>query len=163
MQDLTSITHESLLLEVRKQIPLPVKTESQLDGTIVLTGGKPGEVIVRINDDEISIAVFAIRWDGPHTPVVNSRDLAKFNWNCCLHHRRSKQFRDSSAPLSNSAERNTVNVSSVERQHRQNGCTTSGFATRVPNSTLESSTDDRSSDNEPTFGSSDTNSFLLNR
>jgi NADH pyrophosphatase NudC (nudix superfamily) len=80
MQDLTSITHETLLLEVRKQIPHPVKTESQLDGTIVLTGGKPGEVIVRINEDEISIAVFAIRWDGPHTRVVNPRELAKFNW-----------------------------------------------------------------------------------
>jgi hypothetical protein len=56
-------------------LPKPVKVEQQLGGEIVLVGGDPGEVIVRISGSKVSVAVFTIRWEGPHTPVVRPQRL----------------------------------------------------------------------------------------
>jgi hypothetical protein len=35
---------------------------------------------IRIGDTRVSIAVFAVRWEGPHTPVVRPIQLAVLNW-----------------------------------------------------------------------------------
>jgi hypothetical protein len=80
MSDLEPIDREYLLQEIQELLPDPVREETQLDGDVVLVGGDPGEVIVRISGSKFSIAVFTIRWDGPHTPVVRPKQLATLNW-----------------------------------------------------------------------------------
>ena len=58
------LDRESLLVEINRCLPAPIREETQLDGDLNLVGGDPGEVIVRINGNKVSIAVFSIRWDG---------------------------------------------------------------------------------------------------
>ena len=74
------IDRESLVDEVRRLLPDPLREERQLDGSFVIVGGDPGEVIVRISGGTVSIALYQIRWDGPCTPVVYSKRLASLNW-----------------------------------------------------------------------------------
>ena len=80
MNNLEPIDREYLLQEIQEQLPDPVREETQLDGDVVLVGGDPGEVIVRISGSKVSIAVFSIRWDRPHTPTVRPKSLATLNW-----------------------------------------------------------------------------------
>ena len=61
MSDLEPIDRDYLLQELQELLPAPVREETQLDGDVVLVGGDPGEVIVRINGNKVSIAVFSIR------------------------------------------------------------------------------------------------------
>ena len=74
------LDRESLLDEINRLLPDPIRDETQLDGDVVLVGGDPGEVIVRISGSKVSIAVFSIRWDGPYTTVVRPKQLATLNW-----------------------------------------------------------------------------------
>ncbi len=43
---------------VRTMLPQPIRTEDAL-----LVGGDPGEVVVRISDDKIEVAAYAVLWD----------------------------------------------------------------------------------------------------
>lgn len=74
------IDRESLLEEIMRLVPDPIREEQQLDGDVVLVGGDPGEVIVRLSGNKVSIAGYSVRWEGPHTPVVRSKQLATLNW-----------------------------------------------------------------------------------
>ena len=70
MSDLEPIDREYLLQEIRELLPDPVREETQFDGDVVLVGGDPSEAIVRIGGTRVSIAVYSVRWEGPHTTVV---------------------------------------------------------------------------------------------
>jgi hypothetical protein len=48
MTDPKPIDREFLLRELRELLAAPVREETQLDGSIVMIGGDPGEVIVRV-------------------------------------------------------------------------------------------------------------------
>jgi hypothetical protein len=80
MTDLEPTDRDCLLREIRELLPDPVREETQLDGVLVMVGGDPGEAIVRISGRKVSIAVFSIRWDGPHTPLVQPKQLATLDW-----------------------------------------------------------------------------------
>jgi hypothetical protein len=80
MTDLESIDRDCLLKEVQEILPEPVRQETQLDGDVVLVGGDPGEVIMRIGGSKVSIAVYSVRWEGTHTPVVRPKQVATLNW-----------------------------------------------------------------------------------
>jgi len=80
MSEMEPIERESLLDEIRNLLPEPIRTETQLDGDFVLVGGDPGEVIVRISGSKVSIAMYSVRWEGPHTPVTRPKQLATLNW-----------------------------------------------------------------------------------
>jgi hypothetical protein len=80
MSDLQPIDRKYLLQEIHQHLPDPVSEETELDGDFVLVGGEPGEVIVRISDNKVSVAVFSIQWDGPHTPVVHPKLVGTINW-----------------------------------------------------------------------------------
>lgn len=80
MTDLESIDRDFLLGHIREIMPDPVKEETQLDGDLVMVGGDPGEVIVRVSGGKVSIAVFSVRWNGPHTQVVCPRHIATLSW-----------------------------------------------------------------------------------
>jgi hypothetical protein len=77
---MNELDQEALLDEIKRLLPHPLREETQLDGDVVLVGGDPGEVIVRIKEDILSIAVYSVRWEGSHTPVVRPEDLGTLNW-----------------------------------------------------------------------------------
>lgn len=80
MSNLEPISQCMLRQELRSLLPDPVREETQLDGTLVLIGGYPGEVVVRIHGSRATVAVFAIVWEGPHTSVVRPMSLGSLNW-----------------------------------------------------------------------------------
>ena len=80
MNNLTPIAPDSLLQEIRESMPAPVREETQIDGTLVVIGGDPGEVVVRVRGSQVSVAVFGIVWKGPHTPVVCPKSIGNLNW-----------------------------------------------------------------------------------
>lgn len=69
-----------LLGEIRNLLPDPIRENEQLDGSLLVVGGDPGEVIVRISGGRVSIAVYSVQWEGPNTPVVRPQHLAALNW-----------------------------------------------------------------------------------
>ncbi len=67
---------QSLIDAVSHVMPRPVRVEKR-QGMIVLIGGDPGEVRIRIKKSTISVAMFGTRWEGPHSLVDASRELGK--------------------------------------------------------------------------------------
>lgn len=80
MTDLTRIDQDVLLREIRAYLSTPVREEMQLDGSLFLVGGDPGEVVVRVRGSKVTVAVFAVVWDGPQTPVVRPKAIGSLNW-----------------------------------------------------------------------------------
>ena len=81
MSEILSIDRNSLLKRVKDDLlPQPVTEGSRLDGVIVLVGGDPGEVIVRITGSRVTVAIFTAGWEGPHTPVVHPKVLGTLYW-----------------------------------------------------------------------------------
>jgi hypothetical protein len=76
MDDLDPIRRDDLLEHVRRSLPSPVREEAGIDGSTILIGGDPGEVVVRVTASKVSVSVFRVHWDGPHTPRIGPRQLA---------------------------------------------------------------------------------------
>ena len=74
------LDQDLLMAEIRERLPEPIREETQLDGSLVMVGGDPGEVVVQVVGNKVSVSLFSVRWEGPHTPVVCPRRLASFNW-----------------------------------------------------------------------------------
>jgi len=77
---MSNLNRDSLLDEIRRLLPAPIRDDTQLDGDVVFVGGDPGEVIVRISSSKVSIAMYSVRWEAPHRPVVRPKQLATLNW-----------------------------------------------------------------------------------
>lgn len=80
MTELNALDRNTLLQAIRTRLPKPVREESQHDGSLVLVGGDPGEVVVRVQGSKVAVAVFAVVWNGPHTPVVCPQSIGSLNW-----------------------------------------------------------------------------------
>jgi hypothetical protein len=80
MTDLEPIGRNELLREIRAFLPPPVREETQLAGSAVFVGGDPGEVIVRVHKSRVAVSIYAVEWEGPHTPVTRSKGIGKVNW-----------------------------------------------------------------------------------
>lgn len=80
MTEFHPVDREHQLHEIQRVLPDPTRQETQMDGSLTFVGGDPGEVIVRVSESQVSVSVFSIRWDGPHTPVVCPKQLGKLNW-----------------------------------------------------------------------------------
>jgi len=78
--DFEQIERYELYREIRAYLPVPVREESQLDGAEVFVGGDPGEVVVRVRKNRVSVSIYAVEWEGPHTPVTRSKGIGKLNW-----------------------------------------------------------------------------------
>ena len=79
MTNIEPIDRDLLLHHIEDGLPKPVKVEQQLGGETVMVGGDPGEVIVRITGSKVMVAVFTVRWEGPHTPVVRPQVLGSLH------------------------------------------------------------------------------------
>ena len=78
--NLETLDRSSLLKQVHATMPLPVREEVCADGSIVYVAGDPGEVVVRVAQSRITVAVFAIVWEGSQTPVVSPQPLVSLHW-----------------------------------------------------------------------------------
>jgi hypothetical protein len=71
---------EELLASVRAALPQPVREETAPDGSLFMTGGEPGEVIVRLGESAVAVWEFAIEWQGPHTTVAKPIRFGSVQW-----------------------------------------------------------------------------------
>lgn len=75
-----SIDRERMLTDlVRCLLPTPVREELTQEG-LLLEGGDPGLVAVRISRRGLSVLIYGARWDGPCTPVADHRQLCHLPW-----------------------------------------------------------------------------------
>jgi hypothetical protein len=71
---------ESLQVSVTHELPQPVEQDHVRDGSLVLVGGHPGEVIVRLTRLRATVAEYAVEWDGPHDAVVRPITFGTVHW-----------------------------------------------------------------------------------
>lgn len=71
---------EALVLSLTHELPQPVDAEQGRDGTLVLVGGSPAEVIVRVTRGLAQVAEFAVQWTGPHDPVIRPIVVGSVHW-----------------------------------------------------------------------------------
>jgi hypothetical protein len=71
---------EGLVVSVRHELSPPVEEELVRDGTLVLVGGAPAEVVVRLTRTVASVAEYAVEWNGPHDPVVRPIPFGSVHW-----------------------------------------------------------------------------------
>jgi hypothetical protein len=71
---------EALLTSVRHELPPPVVEEAARDGSVVLVGGDPGEVIVRLTRSAARVSEYAVEWTGPDELVVRPILFGSVQW-----------------------------------------------------------------------------------
>lgn len=71
---------EEWLAFVTAHLPGPVTHELVSDGSTLLTGGDPAQVIVRLTRSVVSVFEYAATWEGPHTAVVTPRRVGSVVW-----------------------------------------------------------------------------------
>jgi hypothetical protein len=71
---------ENLLVSVTHELPQPVEQDHARDGSLVLVGGYPGEVVVRLTRARAVVSEYAVEWDGPHDGVVRPITFGTLHW-----------------------------------------------------------------------------------
>jgi hypothetical protein len=71
---------EALLVSLRHELPQPVGEEAAGDGSVLLTGGDPAEVLVRLAGGAATVSEFAVTWSGPDDPVVRPVVFGTVHW-----------------------------------------------------------------------------------
>jgi hypothetical protein len=71
---------ESLLMSVRHELPQPVREEAAEDGSVLLVGGHPAEVLVRLTRSLATVSEFAVAWAGPDEAVVRPVVFGSVHW-----------------------------------------------------------------------------------
>ena len=58
--NLEPIDRDGLLRKLRELLGASIREETHLDGTILMVGGDPGEIVVRVGRSKVSIALFRL-------------------------------------------------------------------------------------------------------
>ncbi len=61
---------EEWLAFVTARLTAPVAQEVAPDGSTYLTGGEPGEVIVRLTRSTVTVWEYAVTWETPDSPTI---------------------------------------------------------------------------------------------
>ncbi len=72
-------TIQQLKATLRGLLPPPV-VEEALDDGVLLTAGDPGLVSISVSKGGMIVSSFGIRWDGPHSPVRDDREMCSLSW-----------------------------------------------------------------------------------
>jgi hypothetical protein len=78
--DVAALEWEELLVSLTHELPQPVSEETGLDGTTVLVGGDPGEVVVRLTRSSVAVSEFAVRWRGPLDAIARPVPVGTVRW-----------------------------------------------------------------------------------
>ncbi len=71
---------ESLLTSVAHELPQPVAEETVRDGSVVLVGGDPPEIVVRLTRSTASVSEYAVAWNGSDEAIVRPVLLGSIKW-----------------------------------------------------------------------------------
>jgi len=71
---------EALVASVVHELPQPVEQEAARDGSLVIVGGEPGEVVVRLTRSTATVSEYAVEWVGPNDPVVRPVTFGTVHW-----------------------------------------------------------------------------------
>jgi len=71
---------ESLLVSVAHELPQPVDQDPARDGSLVLVGGDPGEVVVRLTRSAASVSEYAVEWQGPNDAAIRPVPFGTVYW-----------------------------------------------------------------------------------
>jgi hypothetical protein len=71
---------EGLLTSVVHDLPQPVDQETARDGSVVLVGGDPGEVVVRLTRSAVLVSEYAVECQGPHDLTVRPITFGVLRW-----------------------------------------------------------------------------------
>lgn len=71
---------ESVLTSMIHELPQPVVQDAVADGSLLLIGGDPPEVVVRLTRSMASISEYAVEWEGPEEAVVRPILLGSVQW-----------------------------------------------------------------------------------
>ena len=72
--------YEQLIAFLSTHLPTPVQQEELSDGSLMFTGGSPGEVVARLTKVSVIIEQYAVRWETPYTPVMRPRRVGVVKW-----------------------------------------------------------------------------------
>src|SRR5436190_11091453 len=71
--------YEQLLAFIATHMPAPF-TQEEIDGTMIFTGGSPGEVVVRLTNTAVIVEEYAVRWETASRPVLRPRRVGLVKW-----------------------------------------------------------------------------------
>jgi hypothetical protein len=71
---------EQLIAFLGSQLPSPVEQQSEDDGSLIFTGGTPGEVVVHLTDSKVTVSEFAGVWQSPGHFAVKPRRVGTLLW-----------------------------------------------------------------------------------
>jgi hypothetical protein len=71
---------EQLIAFLGSRLPRPVEQSPEGDGSIVFTGGSPGEVVVQLTASNVVVAEYAGVWEAPDRFVVRPRRVGMIKW-----------------------------------------------------------------------------------
>ena len=72
--------YEEILAYILAQLDEPVEQHDTDDGSVVMTSGDPGEVIVRLSATQVLVAEYAAEWQTPYEAVVEPIPIGSVNW-----------------------------------------------------------------------------------
>jgi hypothetical protein len=71
---------EEWLAFITTHLTQPASSEVAPDGSTYLTGGDPGEVIVRLTRSTVTVWEYAVNWETPHSPMVRPIRVGSVVW-----------------------------------------------------------------------------------
>jgi hypothetical protein len=71
---------EQLIAFLSTHLPAPVEQQPGSDGSIVFTGGSPGEVVAHLTPTSVVVAEYAGSWETSSTFTVRPRRVGTIKW-----------------------------------------------------------------------------------
>ena len=72
--------YEEMLAFLLAQLTAPVGQQVDEAGTVVITSGEPGEVIVRLTDSVVTVAEYALTWKSDTAAAVEPAPTGSVMW-----------------------------------------------------------------------------------
>jgi len=76
----TAERFDQLLSFLGTHLPAPIEQQHAADGTVLFTGGSPGEVVVHVTETSVIVAEYAGEWDTPYSFSVRPRRVGLVKW-----------------------------------------------------------------------------------
>jgi hypothetical protein len=71
---------EQLIAFLSATLPAPVEQHAADDGSVLFTGGSPGEVVVHLTETSVIVAEYAGQWDTRYAFRVRPRRVGMLKW-----------------------------------------------------------------------------------
>ncbi len=71
---------EELLVSVGHELPQPVREETVSDGSTIMVGGDPAEVVVRLTGSSLTVSEYSVEGPGPLDAVPAPVKLGTLHW-----------------------------------------------------------------------------------